>query len=123
MKIAVVGGTFDPFHNGHLAVCEAVSALADVDRVLVVPARQSPLKEGETGAPGPARLAMAAAAVAHLPKCEVSDLELSRPGPSFTIDTLEELSRRHPGDQVALVIGADQWPIFHTWKDYDKIGG
>ncbi len=121
MKIAVIGGTFDPFHNGHLAVCEAICALPDVDRVLLVPAVQSPFKPDETPTPGAIRLEMAEAATRSLRKCAVSGVELSRPAPSYTIDTLEELARAHPGDRFALVVGADQWAGFAGWKDCDKI--
>ena len=121
MKIAVVGGTFDPLHNGHVAVCHAVLAQADVDRVLLAPAARSPFKADRAPAPARLRLEMIEAVARRHPRWEVSDLELHRPPPSYTIDTLDALSRNRPGDAFALVLGADQLPDFKSWKDYARL--
>jgi nicotinate-nucleotide adenylyltransferase len=111
---ALLGGSFDPFHNGHLAMVEAVLDRGLADRVLVVPAHRSPHKESPL-ASGEARLRMAELALADLVEAEVLDLEVVRGGISYTVDTVTELRNRWPDDSLRLVLGTDNLASFHTW--------
>jgi nicotinate-nucleotide adenylyltransferase len=88
MRIGVFGGTFDPVHVGHLAIAQAALDSAKLDRVVFVPARRSPLKDRGPFASEEDRLAMLEAAVKDEPRFAVSRVELDRPAPSFTVDTL-----------------------------------
>ncbi|TME67413.1 MAG: nicotinate-nicotinamide nucleotide adenylyltransferase [Chloroflexi bacterium] len=95
-RVGVFGGTFDPVHVGHLAIANAALDELGLDRVYFVPARRSPLKQDGPVASAEARLAMLTSATATEPRFKVSGIELDRKGPSFTVDTLEEL--RGEGD-------------------------
>ncbi len=94
-RIGVLGGTFDPIHVGHLAAASEVHAALTLDRVLVVPAAEQPFKAGREVATGDNRLAMARLAVKGDARLEVSDVDIARGAPTYTIDTLTELRRAH----------------------------
>ncbi|HET9982880.1 MAG TPA: nicotinate-nucleotide adenylyltransferase [Longimicrobiales bacterium] len=115
------GGTFDPPHLGHLIVAQDAHARLDLDRVLFVPAAVPPHKRGRPLSPAPLRLEMVRAAVAADPRFAVDDLELRRAGPSYTVDTLRELRRRDPDTELFLLIGADQFRDFGTWREPQEI--
>lgn len=117
MQIGILGGTFDPVHYGHLRLAEEARELWPLDRVLFIPAQLNPLKSGQAATSGEQRLAMLRAAVADQPAFEALDLELSRPGPSYTIDTLRALHERFPNDRLVLILGMDAFRLFPQWKD------
>jgi nicotinate-nucleotide adenylyltransferase len=120
-RLGVFGGTFDPVHNGHLvAAVNARRALA-LDRVLVVPARDPWQKQDRALAPADARLAMLQAAMAGIEGVDVSPMELDRPGPTYTADTLEELQRRDQDAELFLIVGADAAADLATWDRQDVI--
>src|SRR5205807_6072650 len=106
VRVGVGGGTFDPIHLGHVAMAEAAADCAGLDRVLLRPASVPPHREA-AAAPAEDRLAMTRIAVAGHPRLDVSDLELRRAGPSYTVDTLRTLGRKRPGDELYLVLGWD----------------
>jgi nicotinate-nucleotide adenylyltransferase len=113
-RVGIFGGTFDPIHVAHLvAAVEARSQLA-LDRVLLVVARDPWQKRDEVVAPAELRYEMVKAAVAGVEGLEVCDLELRRPGPTYTIDTVEELAR--PDRELVLVLGADAAAALPTWE-------
>ena len=112
------GGTFDPVHTGHVEVPFAAMQHLGFDRVLYVPANIAPLKE-DAPTPSSHRLAMLQLALADSPWAEISTIELDREGTSYTIDTLEALQTE--GDSIRLLIGADQWQQFQSWKRWDEI--
>jgi nicotinate-nucleotide adenylyltransferase len=122
-RILVFGGTFDPPHRAHIELPRAAARRLNCDRILYVPARANPLKQ-DVPPPTAAehRLAMLDLALADVPEAQVSTIELDRPPPSYTVDTLEELRRIHaePCD-FRLLIGADQALAFHAWKDWRRI--
>lgn len=120
-RIGVLGGTYDPPHLGHLAVAQDILEVLDLDRVILVPAARPPHKGEEGLTPGPLRARMLRAAVEGDPRFEVSDLELRRDGPSYTVDTLEALRDQHPDARLHLILGADQWTAFATWNKPRRI--
>ena len=117
MDLGVFGGTFDPPHLGHLLVAQDVREALSLDRVIFVPARRSPFKDDAGTEPAEHRLRMVEAAVEGDPSFSVSRLELDRPEPSWTVDTVRELRTLHPGARITLLMGVDQWRHFREWKD------
>ncbi|MBV8159866.1 MAG: nicotinate (nicotinamide) nucleotide adenylyltransferase [Acidimicrobiia bacterium] len=115
LRLGVFGGTFDPVHNGHLAAAVNARRALALDRVLVVPARQPWQKQDRDLAPAEARLAMLEAAMAGVEGIEVSRIELDRPGPTYTADTVEELGRRYGDAELYLVVGADAASDLAAW--------
>jgi nicotinate-nucleotide adenylyltransferase len=116
-RIGVFGGTFDPIHAGHVEAAEAVHRALDLDRTLLVVANEPWQKEGTRSVtPAEDRLAMVVAAVADRPGLEPSRLEIDRGGPSYTVDTVDELHRLYPGSELFLVVGADVVPDLPTWR-------
>lgn len=110
--IGVFGGTFDPIHNGHLAVAKAALAQSRLDLVLIMPAGEPWQKSDRHVTDASHRLEMVRLAAAEVPGLEVDDRELLRPGPTFTIDTLESFSSEH---ELFLVLGADSAVGLPTW--------
>ncbi|TMC49504.1 MAG: nicotinate (nicotinamide) nucleotide adenylyltransferase [Chloroflexi bacterium] len=116
---AVLGGTFDPFHRGHLAVVDQVHDRLG-DEVWVVPARLPPHRRPAV-APPEQRLALARAATAGRPWVRVLDIEMRRAGPSYTIDTMEELGRLHPATELWVVLGADIAAAVSGWHRHGEL--
>jgi nicotinate-nucleotide adenylyltransferase len=123
MRIGIFGGTFDPPHVGHLIAAQEVYEQLGLDRLLLIPAAVPPHKRDETVSPGEVRLEMLRAAVAGDDRFEVSEVELERDGPSYTVDTLRALRTDHPDAELFLAMGADQLDAFDTWKAPDEIVG
>ena len=115
-RLGVMGGTFDPLHLGHLIVAHDVAERLGLDRVLLVLSARPPLKN-RAPAPAELRLEMLEAALGDDSALVPSDLEVRRAGPSYMIDTLQELHVQHPGAELVLVIGVDQWQQLEDWKD------
>lgn len=114
-RLAVYGGSFDPVHVGHLAIAQAALAAGAAEHVLFVPTGQQPLKPDAKPAPGWARVAMLEAAIGGEPRFAVSRLELARPGPSYTLDTLRLLKEQHPQTDLMFLCGADQLATLPRW--------
>ena len=120
-RLGLLGGTFDPPHVAHLQVAqEAVERLA-LHRILFLVAAQPPHKLGEELSPASIRVEMVRKATEGNPAFEVSEMELEREGPSFTVDTLREIRASHPGAEIFFVLGADQLSEFHEWRAPDTI--
>ncbi len=113
-RVAVFGGTFDPFHLGHLAVAEQARDGILADETWVVPAGVPPL-HGPALAGAADRLEICRAAIAGRPRISVLDLELRRPGPSYTVDTMRDLAAAHPDVQLWVVLGADAARQMTAW--------
>jgi nicotinate-nucleotide adenylyltransferase len=120
MRIGVFGGTFDPIHLGHLRAAETAREALALDRVAFVPAAVPPHRSRPLTAAAD-RLAMARLAASSHPAFEVWDTELRRPGPSYTVDTVETLLLEHPADSLVLVVGADTWPEMKGWRDPERL--
>jgi nicotinate-nucleotide adenylyltransferase len=116
-RIGVLGGTFDPPHVGHLIVARDAAAALELDRLFLVVAPRPPHKPADDHTPPALRLEMLRASVEGDSVLAASDLELGRPGPSYTVDTLREVERAHPAAELFLLIGADQWRELGSWKD------
>lgn len=118
--IGLLGGTFDPVHNGHLAAARAALETFNLGCVEFVPARAPWQKAFVT--PARIRLEMLKLALEDEPDFRVNELELLRSGPTYTIDTLEAIrSRLGPGYPLVLILGGDQWLNFHTWRSWQRL--
>ena len=121
MRIGILGGTFDPPHNGHLlAAGDAFDALG-LDRVLWIPAAVQPLKASQDCAPAPDRLAMVRCVVDADQRFAVSAMEIDRGGLSYTVDTLATLAAEMPGAALFWLIGADAVQTFAKWREPERI--
>lgn len=115
-RIGVLGGTFDPPHYGHLAIAEEARVRLNLERVLFVPAREPPHKPGRPISPVEDRLAMVQAAIADNPAFTLSRVDVDRPGPSYTVDTMALLQAQLGSDaQLYLIIGMDSLRDLPTW--------
>jgi nicotinate-nucleotide adenylyltransferase len=131
MNLGILGGTFDPPHNGHLALAHAARAQFSLTRVLFIPAGDPYHRRSGSGfqlasvrpdlSPASARLAMIRLAIAGEPSFEVDDRELRRHGPTYTVDTLEELHAERPQDALHLLLGADSAAEFARWRSPERI--
>lgn len=124
MKIGIFGGTFNPIHQGHLAIAEEVSKALELDRVLLIPANHPPHKPGGGIVAAAHRLEMVRLAVEGRPELEACDLEIHRPGHSYTIDTLKSLEQEFPPDtEFFLIMGLDAFLEFPSWREEETIRG
>ena len=120
-KVGLLGGSFDPFHFGHLNLALSLKEAASLDTVLLVPARVSPFKEERVPrVSGEHRLEMLKRAVAGIKGFEVWDGELKRPGPSYTIDTVRQLLSEFPCE-LHLLLAEDHISTFFSWKEADLL--
>lgn len=120
-KTGVLGGTFDPIHNGHLAVAREVMSRLSLDRVIFVPAGMPPLKKGGPVAPCEDRVNMVRLAIADEPGYQLSRVEVDRPGPSYTVDTVSGLKDEY-GDEIYFVMGWDNLAELYRWKEPGRLG-
>ena len=120
MLIGLLGGTFDPIHNGHLHVATQLLQQLPLDEVRLLPCYQ-PVHRGQPIAGPEDRLAMAELACAAYPKITVDTHEMKRQGPSYMIDTLKELHRDNPKNHWCLILGQDAFQHFHTWHQWEEI--
>jgi nicotinate-nucleotide adenylyltransferase len=118
-RTAVFGGSFNPIHYGHLLLADDLLEILALDRVLFVPAKHPPHKDPARLAPAEDRLAMVRLATTGHRGFEVSDLELARPGPSYTVDTLAALAV--PGETLFLVVGSETFLDLLAWKDPRRV--
>ncbi len=121
VKIGFLGGSFDPVHFGHLLAAQDAYEQHKLDRLIIVPAAQAPLKPNDAQSTSADRLAMVRAATEWDTRFEVSDIELSRGGVSFTIDSARHFRALYPDDELYWVIGGDQLPKLHLWKDIEEL--
>ncbi|MEC7921901.1 MAG: nicotinate-nucleotide adenylyltransferase [Planctomycetota bacterium] len=122
MKIGIFGGTFNPVHLGHLAVCEAVHSGHELDSVLLLPSGSPPHKQGHSQlAAAHHRLEMVRIAAEGIEFLEPCAVEIERSGPSYMVDTLEILQERHQGDELFLVVGGDTVGELPTWYCWQRL--
>jgi nicotinate-nucleotide adenylyltransferase len=121
VRTGIFGGTFDPPHIGHLIVAQDAALALELDLVLFVPAADPPHKRGVPVTAAALRLRMLELAVAGDPRFRIEPLELDRPGPSWTVDTLRALAAREPDTRWSLLLGMDQFVDFASWREADVI--
>jgi nicotinate-nucleotide adenylyltransferase len=121
MRLGIYGGTFDPIHYGHLLLAERCREELQLDEVWFIPAGVSPHKVGKPLSPGKARVQMVEFAVSGFPEFRVSKLELERTGPSYTVQTLEQLRAADPSRELFLLMGADSVAELATWREPQRI--
>jgi nicotinate-nucleotide adenylyltransferase len=120
VRIGLFGGTFDPVHLGHLRAAENAREALALDRVALVPSAVPPHRSTPP-TPAADRLEMARLAAATHPAFEAWDLELRRPGPSYTVDTVSAVLAERPGDTLVLLVGADTWPEMIAWREPERL--
>lgn len=123
MKIGIFGGSFDPVHTGHLILADQLREAAGLDKVIFVPAYRSPFKAGLVAADEKPRLEMLRLATEDCPYFEVSDVELGKAAPSYTIDTLEYFAEKFENDEISFIIGADAFLDVDKWHRADELLG
>jgi nicotinate-nucleotide adenylyltransferase len=121
MRVGILGGSFNPVHIGHLRVAEEVREGLTLDRILFVPASLPPHKVGRNLAAPEHRLAMVRLAVRGNRYFTASDLELARPGRSYSVDTLRSLQQAHPSWELFFILGVDAFAEIDTWKEYETL--
>ena len=121
IRTALLGGTFNPLHNGHLTIAQSVldQHLADEVWMLITPC--NPWKTGQDLLDDRIRYDMVASAVKDIPGIQASDFEFGLPKPSYTANTLRSLSASYPDREFILTIGADNWVKFDAWREYGFI--
>ncbi|MCC7164479.1 MAG: nicotinate-nucleotide adenylyltransferase [Anaerolineae bacterium] len=122
MKYGILGGTFDPPHNGHLKIAAAARSALGLAQIVFIPAGQPPHKLDDPVSPAATRLAMLELALARHPDFVISRLELLRAGPSYTVDTLRELHQTLGDDaEIYFIMGMDSLQNFHAWHQPQEI--
>lgn len=121
MKIGFLGGSFDPVHFGHLIAAQDVYEQYHFDRLFLVPAAQAPLKAQDMQSVTEDRLAMLRAACEWDHRLEIADYELNKGGVSYTIDSVRHFRQQFPQDELFWIIGGDQLPLLHKWKDISQL--
>ncbi|HEX6308912.1 MAG TPA: nicotinate-nucleotide adenylyltransferase [Longimicrobiales bacterium] len=121
MNVGILGGTFDPPHIGHLIVAQDAALVLGLDRVLFIPAAVPPHKQHVDISAAPLRARMLELAIGEDPQFGMDTLEIEREGASFTVETLRALTAREPRTRWTLLMGADQYVEFETWRDPEEI--
>jgi nicotinate-nucleotide adenylyltransferase len=116
-----MGGTFDPIHHGHLVAASEVAAVYDLEEVVFVPTGQPWQKSDREVSPAEHRYLMTVIATASNPRFTVSRVDIDRPGPTYTIDTLRELAEDRAGTDLYFITGADALEQILSWKDSDEL--
>ena len=116
-RVGVMGGTFDPIHHGHLVAASEVQSWFDLDEVVFVPTGQPWQKSDRSVSPAEHRYLMTVVATASNPRFTVSRVDIDRAGPTYTIDTLSDLSALLPESDLYFITGADALTEIFTWRD------
>lgn len=121
MRIAILGGTFDPIHHGHLAAAESVANLFHVDEFHFVTSFSPPHKQSDRRTSPFHRFAMVALATEPFARFRASTIELDTLARQYTVETLATMARLHAGAELLFVLGADMYEDIETWKDYRRL--
>ncbi len=121
MRIGIFGGSFNPIHNAHVSLALGLLEKANLDKVKFVVSPQNPFKREDNLLDENVRLEMVKVALEDYPRLEASDVEFKLPRPSYTLTTLEALSKENPLDKLVLLMGADNWAQFEKWYHSETI--
>ena len=122
MRIGILGGSFDPIHNGHLALARESQRQFDLQKILFVPTLIPPHKVKDSAlSPAPVRARIVELAIQGQKDWELCDIELKRQGISYTVDTLRELHKEYPQGKFFFIAGADSFHDLKQWKEPDQI--
>ncbi len=121
MKIGILGGTFNPIHIGHLILADEVREKLSLDKVIFVPTYIPPHKQNSEVAAADERLRMVKAAIKGNKFFKTSDIEIKRKGPSYTVDTMEALNKKFPGEELYFITGSDLLKYLDEWKDFQEL--
>ena len=119
MKIGIMGGTFDPIHNGHLIVAEYARTNLKLDKVIFIPSSVHPFKNNGNISSGTDRKNMVELSIESNPYFQISTMELDRVGTSYTVDTIKELKDIYKEDDIYFIMGADIIFEIEKWKDFN----
>ena len=120
-RLGVMGGTFDPIHHGHLVAASEVASVFDLDEVVFVPTGEPWHKSAQEVTPAEHRYLMTVIATAANPRFKVSRVDIDRPGPTYTIDTLRDLRHARPDAELFFITGADALAQILSWKDIQEL--
>lgn len=120
-KVGIMGGTFDPIHNGHCIAALMAKEQAGLDEIWFIPSNDPPLKPNAPKANALHRLRMVELATRHLPFFRVLDIELQRSGTSYTYDTVSELLQRYPDVELYFIVGTDRINDLTNWYKADEL--
>ena len=120
-RVGVMGGTFDPIHNGHLVAASEVQQKFDLDEVIFVPTGMPWMKSEKVVTEGEHRYLMTVIATAANPRFTVSRVDIDRKGPTYTIDTLRDIHAARPGADIFFISGADAIAQILEWKDVEQV--
>lgn len=122
MRLGILGGTFDPIHSGHLIVAQEAAARVGLDEVLFIPTGQPWMKSGRQVSPSHQRMAMLELALGCNPRFRASAIEIERPGPSYTVDTLTALLEGDArGASLLFILGMDSLQTLHRWHQPERL--
>lgn len=121
MRVGILGGTFNPPHVGHLVCAQEAYVQLRLDLVMLIPAHTPPHKAVDDEPGAEHRLELCRCAVRGDERFAVSDIEIRRPGPSYTVDTLEELNLRNPDHDLFLILGGDVAAGLARWREPDRV--
>lgn len=121
IKTALFFGSFNPVHNGHMAIAEYIIEFTDINELWFIVSPQNPLKRKHSMLDDQERLELVYRAIDDDPRFKVSDIEFNMPKPSFTIDTLTYLSEKHKNREFVMIMGADNLVTFKKWKNYELL--
>lgn len=120
-KVGIMGGTFDPIHNGHLVIAQAALDAMNLDEVLFIPSGTPWLKDTTKVLSKKKRVSMTGLAIEDNPKFALSTIEIDREGNSYSYETLEELKRQNPDVEYYFILGADSLLQLESWKNPDRL--
>lgn len=121
MRLGIFGGSFNPIHNGHIQLAAGMIEKLNLDRLLLIPVKMPPHKIPGDFASPEQRMEMCRLAGEGIPRIEVSGIEISREGKSYTIDTLKQIKQLEPDAEIFLIIGGDMLLSFETWRDVPEL--
>ena len=120
-RIGIMGGTFDPIHNGHLVAASEVADIFQLDEVVFVPTGQPWQKAGKKVSDAEDRYLMTVIATASNPRFNVSRVDIDRPGATYTVDTLRDMRKKYPKDELFFITGADALASIMSWHDWEAM--